>query len=266
MTGQTQTVTKIGLAGCGALGTIVAKALTENGGLKGYELIGIADLNPPPFAVPHMSFKELAEQGDLIVECLPANIVPDLAKPVLEQGKTLLLISACALLLFPEIKDWAEKSTGRIIVPSGALAGLDAVLALKQSTITSATIASTKPPKGFKNAPYILEKNIDLDKVTEKTLIFSGTAPEAAKAFPANVNVAASLSLAGPGPENVTVEVWADPEAKSNFHEITVSGSGSTIRARVENTPDPSNPKSSMLAGYSIVAALKKMKTPVTVI
>ncbi len=96
-------------------------------------------------------------------------------------------------------------------------------------------------------------------------MIFQGSIIDAAKAFPANVNVAASLALAGIGPEKTQVEVWADPEAKGNSHEIIVSGGGSTIRARIENEPDPSNPKSSMQAGYSIIAALKKRKSNLTI-
>jgi aspartate dehydrogenase len=131
-------------------------------------------------------------------------------------------------------------------------------------TITESKIISSKPPKGFKNAPYIIEKNINLDEMQNRVMIFSGNVYDAAKAFPANVNVAASLALAGIGPEKTQVEVWADPAAKGNSHEIVVSGPGSVVRSRIENVPDPSNPKSSMQAGYSIVAALKKRKSHLT--
>ena len=247
---------KIGVAGCGALGTIVCNALKE--GINGYDFIGISDKEEKDFGVPNMSFTALAGACDLVVECLPPAIVPDLAHEVLSRDKNLIMISACALLLSPEINDMARESNGRIMVPSGALSGLDAVSALNIAGIDSATIASTKHPRGFKGAPYIEKENIDLESMTQKTLIFSGNAFEAAKAFPANVNVAATLSLAGIGPEKTTVEVWADPDAKGNKHEITVKGGSSTIKTSVENLPDPSNPKSSMLAGYSIVAALRK--------
>jgi len=261
---MTKQITKIGVAGCGALGTIVCKALQE--GIDGYDFVGVSDITNPDFGVPNMSFAELAQACDMVVECLPPAVVPDLAKEVLSRNKNLVMISACSLLLSPQIKEILTKSEGRILVPSGAIAGLDAISALNCAQIDSATIATTKPPRGLKGAPYITAQNIDLDNITEKTLIFRGNAFEAAKAFPANVNVAATLSLAGIGPEKTQVEVWADPDAKGNCHEIIVKGGSSTIKTSVENLPDPSNPKSSMLAGHSIVATLKKQTTPIVVV
>lgn len=255
---------KIGVAGCGALGSIVCKALEQ--GIDSYDFTAVSDVQDTPFNVPNISFDELASQCDMVVECLPPAIVPSLAKAVLGQNKTLVMISACAMLLHSEIKDMAEQSKGRILIPSGAIAGLDAISALKVAGIDSATIATTKPPKGLKGAPYVAENNIDLDSLTEPKMIFRGNALEAAKAFPANVNVAATLSLAGIGPEKTFVEVWADPTASGNKHEIIVKGGSSTIRTAVENLPDPTNPKSSMLAGYSIVSALKKQTIMIAVV
>lgn len=255
---------KIGVAGCGALGTIVCKALVE--GIEKYEFIGVSDINETDFGVPNLSFAELAEACDLIVECLPPKIVPELAQEVLKRDKDLMMISACALLLFPEIKDMVEKSNGRIMIPSGAIAGLDAISALNCANIDTATIATTKHPRGLKGAPYIVQENIDLNDTKGNTLIFRGNALDAAKAFPANVNVAATLSFAGIGPERTQVEVWADPNTQGNCHEITVKGGSSTIKTSVTNLPDPSNPKSSMLAGHSLVAALKKRSDKIVVI
>ncbi len=247
---------KVGLAGCGALGSIIAKALID--GIDGYKLIGIADLDKPSFDVPVMSFEELATECDIIIEALPPAAVPELAKEVLQQNKTLILLSACALLIHPEILEMQKASTGRIRVPSGALAGLDAVSALGCADIKGAKIATTKPPAGLKAAPFVTLNNIDLDHLSEKKRIFEGTALDAAKAFPANVNVAATLSLAGIGPERTRVEVWADPHAADNTHEITVTGPESTITSKIENVPDPSNPKSSMQAAYSVISLLKR--------
>lgn len=254
---------KIGIAGCGALGRIVAKALTQ--GLDGYRLIGISDLTPVPFNVPMMSFSELAEASDIVIECLPASAVSALASEVLSRGKILIAISSAALMIYPEIFDMAQKSKGRILIPSGAIAGLDGIMALSVHGIETALIASTKPPKGFTGAPWVIQHKIELDLITEKTLIFAGSAREAALAFPANVNVAATLSLAGIGPDKTKVEVWADPKAPGNSHEITVKGKHSTLHLRVDNTPDPANPKSSLLAGYSLISCLKKLNQSVTV-
>ncbi len=256
-----QKLIKIGVAGTGALGSIVAKALMK--GMNGYELIGVSDIKSPDFTVPLMSFEDLADKADMVVECLPPAAVPALAKTVLAKGKTLILISACTVILYPDILHWAKKGPGRIIVPSGALVGLDAVAALREGGIASATIRSTKPPKAFVGAPYVARNQVNLGAISEKTLIFSGNAYEAADAFPANVNVAASLSLAGIGPDKTQVEVWADPAVGTNSHEIEVKGGRSTITARVENLPDPANPKSSTLAAYSILSTLRKLMDPI---
>ena len=255
-------IEKVGIAGVGALGTIVAKAFP----IEGYVLHAISDLNAPEFGIQNVDFRTLAEECDVIVECLPAGAVPALAREVLERGKTLLLISSCALVLHPEIIEMANNSHGRIIVPSGALSGLDAVHALGQNKIDTSKIVSSKHPRGFKTAPYVVENNINLDDLTEPFMVFQGNVLDAAKAFPANVNVAASLALAGIGAKETQVEVWADPAATGNTHEIFVTGGGTTIRSRIENLPDPSNPKSSMQAGYSIVSALKKRKASLTLI
>lgn len=255
---------KIGVAGCGALGTIVCNALQD--GIEGYDFVAVSDVQDTSFNVPNVSFDELAEQCDMVVECLPPAIVPDLAKAVLKRNKSLVMISACAMLLHPEIKEMAENSKGRLLIPSGAIAGLDAISALKIAGIDSATISTTKPPQGLKGAPYVSENNIDLEGLSDPKMIFRGNAYEAAKAFPANVNVAATLSIAGIGPDKTMVEVWADPNASGNKHEIIVTGGSSTIRSAVENLPDPTNPKSSMLAGYSVVSALKKQTNMIAVI
>lgn len=255
---------KVGIAGAGALGSIVANALLA--GIDGYDLVGIAEVNPPDLPVANMSFDELADAADIVVECLPASAVPDIAKPVLARDKKLILISSSALMLYPELHTWATQSKGRLIVPSGALSGLDAVSALKEGGIDAAKIVTTKPPRAFAGAPFIVDNSIDLAAITQKTRIFSGNAHDAAKAFPANVNVAATLSLAGIGPEKTMVEIWADPDASANSHEITVRGGRSTITSRIENQPDPANPKSSTLAAYSILSALRRLNTQVAIV
>lgn len=255
-------IEKVGIAGVGALGSIVARAL--EGGMEGYVLQAVSNLAPVPFDAPNVSFEALVRDCDVIVECLPAAEAAQVAALCLKHGKTMVMISSCALVLYPKLAEKAHGARGRIIVPSGALLGLDAVSAMATDKITESKIISTKPPKGFKNAPYIIEKGINLSDIQNRGMIFSGNVFDAAKAFPANINVAASLALAGIGPEKTMVEIWADPEAQGNSHEIEVSGPGSVIRAKIENVPDPANPKSSMQAGYSIIAALKKRKATLT--
>lgn len=249
---------KIGIAGLGAIGCAVARALTNDKGIAGYTLHAVSDPEPKAdFGVDNVSFEKLATSCDLIVECLPVRIVPQLAQKVFAQNKDVIFISSAALLVHPEILKWHAASSSRVYVPSGALAGLDGVRAMREMGIKQSKIASTKPPMGFSGAPYVVDNNIDLEAIKTKTCIFEGNALEASIGFPANINVAATLSLAGIGAENTRVEIWADPQAKGNAHEITVQSAYSTMTARIENMPDPANPKSSVLAAQSIVSVLR---------
>lgn len=266
---EKHTIKTVGIAGTGALGSTVARAMIK--GIDGLALTHLSDIAPKAeFELPYVSFDTLAEKCDIIVECLPPKAVLDLAKKVLEAQKTLIMISGCALLMYPEILDIHKASTGpnkaRIIIPSGALLGLDGVKSLRETGISSSKIASTKRPIGFTGAPYVDEMGIDLTQIKTKTKIFEGNALEAAKGFPVNVNVAATLSLAGIGAEKTRVEIWADPGVKGNTHEITVEGEHSRITSKIENTPDPKNPKSSMLAAQSIIVALKDINSALVVL
>lgn len=251
---------KVGIAGIGAIGSAVARALTLEPYIHGLKLHMISDpVSKQDFHVPNVDFETLVRECDIIVECLPAHIVPSLAPLIFKANKDAIFISSAALLLYPEIMEAHQGSSGQIYVPSGALSGLDAVKAMKQMGIIESKIASTKPPKGFTGAPYIVENQIDLESITEKTRLFEGNALEASRGFPANINVAASLSLAGIGAQNTRVEIWADPHATGNAHEITVRSKYSTLTSRIENMPDPANPKSSVLAAQSIVATLRDL-------
>lgn len=255
---------KIGIAGVGAIGGALARALTSEEGIDGYVLDCMSDPDEKPdFDVPNVDFDTLMTRCDLAVECLPASIVPTLAKAAFQSNTDIIFISAAALILYPQIIDNHKTSQSRVYIPSGALCGLDGVRAMKELGIRSAIISSTKPPLGFGGAPYIIENDISLTDIKEKTLLFEGNAFEASKGFPANVNVAATLSFAGIGAEDTRVEIWADPQATSNTHEITIRSEYSTLTSRIENMPDPMNPKSSILAAQSIVATLRNMSNAI---
>ena len=250
----------VGIAGMGAIGSAVARTLM-NEGIDGLDLIAMCDHRPPnlEFALPNLSFQDLARHCDIIVEALPAAAVPDLAKHVFENGKTLVLISSCALLLYPEIELMHKKTNSRIIVPSGALFGIKDLKSWAKRGITEARITSTKHPRSFKNTPYVDKMGIDLDQIKVLTKIFEGTANEAAIGFPANVNVAATLSYAGIGPDKTLVELWADPDAEGNTHEVTVKCDGQVFSGKTSSKPDPKNPKSSSSTALSIIETLKDM-------
>lgn len=260
----TETTTKVGIAGLGAIGNTVAKALLK--GIAGFNLIAVSETKPHDLNIPTMTFENLARSCDLIIECLPPAIVPNLTKHVFTHHKDLILISPSTILIHRDILNQHKVSNSRIIVPSGALCGIDGVSSMAQMGIKSAKIATTKPPCGYVGAPHIVKQDLDLNTINEKKLLFTGNAFEASQGFPANVNVAATLALAGIGAEDTQVEIWADPSASGNIHEITVESAYSKLTAKIENKPDPNNPKTSALAAQSIIRILKGMTEPLTVL
>ena len=151
----------------------------------------------------------------------------------------------------------AKASGARIIVPTGALLGLDAVRAAAEGDVTSVTIETRKPPAGLVGAPFLEKNNIDVLAVTGPTVIFEGNAFDAAAGFPANVNVAAALALAGIGPQRTTVRIWADPGIDRNIHTIKVEAAAARFTMTVENVPSEANPKTGKLTPLSVLACLR---------
>src|SRR5690606_1966089 len=146
----------------------------------------------------------------------------------------------------------------------GAILGLDALLGAAEGNIQSVKMTSRKPTRGFVGAPFLEQKGIDVMKLTEPTLIFSGTAREAAAGFPANLNVAVSVSLAGVGPDKTVLEVWADPSLERNTHRIEVVSDSALLSMEIQNIPSE-NPKTGRITAQSAVALLRKMRAPLCV-
>ena len=182
----------------------------------------------------------------------------EIAQPVLRAGKKLLVLSVGALLPRPELLELAKKHGGQIIVPTGALLGLDAVCAAAEGPIHSVQMTTRKPPEGLAGAPYLLENRIRIDNVREPLRVFSGSARDAAKGFPANVNVAVALSLAGIGPDRTRIDIWADPSVTRNTHRIQVESDSARIDMTIENIPSE-NPKTGRITALSVIAALRKI-------
>jgi aspartate dehydrogenase len=249
---------KIGLAGYGALGSIIGEGLTA--GAAGAKLIGIAEIRDMVLPVPRMDFSALAENADVVIEALPPDVVPELAREVLPAGKKLWLLSAAALLRFPEIM--AMAAPGQIGICAGALTGVDGVRAFALRGIRSATLVSMKPPHALAGAPYVVEHKLNMATVTSALRIFLGSALDAANGFPANTNVAATLALAcrPPGQRelfNIQVEIWADPAASGNAHKIRVeTHDGAVLESEIFSPPSPQNPKSSPQAAYAMLSHL----------
>ena len=145
-------------------------------------------------------------------------------------------------------------------IPTGALIGLDAMLAAAEGTIQSVRMVTRKPPEGLIGAPHLLEHNIQVEGLTTPLKVFEGNALAAAKGFPANLNVVVALALAGIGPQKTMLEVWADPTIKRNVHSIEVDSDSARFSMTMENVPSE-NPKTSKIVGQSVIALLRKMRS-----
>jgi aspartate dehydrogenase len=204
------------------------------------------------------------DHADLVVECAPAAILPDICRPMLEAGRRVMVLSCGALLPRPELIDLARARGGQIVVPTGALLGLDAVTAAAEGEVRSVRMTTRKPPRGLLGAPYLERAGIDVANVAEPTRVFAGTAREAAAGFPANVNVAAALALAGIGPDRTTIEIWADPGVTRNCHTIEVDADSARLSMTIENVPSE-NPKTGRITALSALAALRKLHAPLRI-
>ncbi len=266
---------KIGVIGCGAIGTKLCRAIDS--GVINAQLVAVHDrsgencerllalLDNKPARLPP---DELISCADIVVECASAQAVREFGAAVLEAGKDLMVLSAGAFTdsgLLKKLKDVANQHSSRIYIPSGAVAGIDGLKSAAVARVNKVTLTTTKNPKGLKGAPFVEKNNIDLDSFHEKTLLFEGSADKAIAAFPANVNVAVSLSLAGIGIENTHVRVFVDPEVSRNIHEICVEGDFGKFTCRIENVQSPDNPRTSYLAALSAIATLKKITEPLQI-
>lgn len=264
--------TRVCIAGLGAIGRVVAIEL-DKGGIPGLKLGAVSardkekardfvrELKQP---VPVVDLGELSDHGDIVVECAPAALLSQIAEPVLARQKKLIVLSVGALLSNPHLRQAALDGGGAILVPTGALLGLDAVLAAAEGKIHSVRMITRKPPKGLLGAPFLTENNISVDNLKEPLKIFSGTARDAVKGFPANLNVAVALSLAGVGPDLTTLEIWADPTVTRNTHRIEVDSDSARLTMTIENIPSD-NPKTGVITARSVIALLRKMSAPLQV-
>jgi aspartate dehydrogenase len=234
----------VAIAGFGAIGRKVAARLDE--GIPGLRLAAVSARNMERAAgivadyrhpVPVAPIATLSEFADIVVECAPAEIFGEIAEPVVRAGKTLVVISVGALLAHPEMGELAKQSGARILVPTGALLGLDAVQAAAEGKIESVRMISRKPPNGLIGAPFLIQHGIDLRAITAPLKLYEGSARDAVKGFPANLNVAAALSLAGIGPDRTIIEIWADPQLTRNTHTITVVSDSAEFTMTIANIP-----------------------------
>ncbi len=263
---------RVAIAGLGAIGMAVARRLDQ--GVDGLALAAVSAGDLEAAAKRLASFanrpavvrlEDLAEAAEIVVECAPAAVFGRVAEPALRAGRIFVPLSCGALLVRPDLVELARETGARIVVPTGALLGLDAVRAAAEGHIHSVRMVTRKPPAGLEGAPYLLENNIKLDHLDAPLKVFDGSARDGAKGFPANVNVAAALSLAGLGADQTGLEIWADPELTRNVHRIEVDADSARFSMTIENIPSEENQRTGRITALSVVACLRGLTTALKV-
>ena len=255
---------RVGVAGLGAVGLEVARRLEA--GIAGLVLAAVsardaekAQRNLPRLCrgVALVPPEALSEQCDVVVEGLPPAAFRTVAAPAVERGRVFMPLSVGQLLDHWDLVERARATGARILVPTGALIGLDAVRAAAEGEIRSVTMITRNPPAGLDGAPYLRQHGISLAGLDEPLKVFEGSAREGARGFPANVNVAAALSLAGIGPDRTRLQIWADPTVARNTHRIEVDADTARFSMMIENVPSVENPRTGRITALSAVAALR---------
>jgi aspartate dehydrogenase len=269
--GNKRSEQRVAVVGLGPIGRKVVEALDK--GIDGLVLSAVsvqdpakhqaflAALKQPPAILP---IDGLAEVADMVIECAPSKLVRSIVAPFVSRGKTAVVLSAGALLENEDLIELARRNGGQIVVPTGALIGLDAMTAAAEGKILSVRMVTRKPVMGLVGAPYLVQNNIDIERITEPLKIFEGSAREAAKGFPANLNVAVALSLAGLGPDRTTLEIWADPALTRNMHRMEVDSDSARFSMSIENIPSE-NPKTGRITALSVIAYLRKQRSALRV-
>ena len=262
----------VGIVGLGTIGKVVAKALDD--GMSGLQLNGIASgrrekaeaflatLNTP---IEIMSIEEVAESCEIVVDCAPKVVFAEIANATISRGKILVTVSGAGILANPDIEKQASEKKARVILATGALLGLDAVRAAAEGTINSVKMVTRKPPNALQGAPHIVENNITLEGLNGATCVFKGSAREGAAAFPANVNVAAAVGLAGVGAKKTQLEIWADPNLSKNTHSILVQSDSSNFKIEIENIQSEENPGTGKITALSVIASLRGLTSSLKV-
>jgi aspartate dehydrogenase len=256
---------RVGIIGCGAMGGEIARACDGRlGGL--YELVGLCDTDNEKARLVNgtlhkkagiMQADALISAADLVVEAATAAVSAAVVEKCIEAGKDCLVMSVGGLLGRADLLERALRLGISVYMPSGALCGVDGLKSASAGRIDSVTLTTRKPVKGLEGAPYLMEKRIDLGRIDKETVVFEGTAEEAVKGFPANVNVSAVLSLAGVGAKKTKVRIVTAPDYTRNVHEVEITGDFGRMTTRSENLPSSANPRTSGLAIYSAIATLE---------
>lgn len=256
---------KIGIIGCGAIGTGIAEFINKKLKKKA-KIAFICDIDlkkrdallgkikPKPCAV---NIDTLIKKSDFIIEAAGVKVSGKILEKAISYKKDVLIMSTGGLLKKSSLFEKAKSRGSNVYLPSGAICGLDGLKGASIGKIKSVKLTTRKPPKGLKGAPYL--KNINIDKIKRETVVYNGNALEAMKYFPKNINVAATLSLSGVGPKKTKVKIITSPKYIKNIHEVEVEGEFGKLFARTENVPSKNNPKTSQLAIFSALSKIKEV-------
>jgi aspartate dehydrogenase len=267
---MTSSELQVGIVGLGTIGraitqgldtgTIAARltAVTSRDRAKARAFAATLRQRPPVVELP-----ALIASCDLVIEAATPAALEIIAPQTLRAGKDLMVLSVGGLLDHPEWAELAAQQRCKLYVPSGAIVGLDGVKGACVGRIESVTITTRKPPKGLAGSPYVVEQGIDVFALAQETLIFEGSARDACKGFPANVNVSAALSLAGIGADLTRIRIFAVPGSCRNRHDIDVRGEFGRMTAHIENVPSETNPRTGKLSYLSALAMLKEIVSSV---
>jgi aspartate dehydrogenase len=259
---------RLALIGCGAIGSTIAKMVED---MPEIEAIYLYDRSQRMEKDLAKSLKkgriledvdEIIERSDLVIEAASQDAAKQYLPIALEKGKSVLILSVGALGdsdFRDRMEEIAKRRHRKIYIPSGAVAGVDGLSAASTAGIEEVTLITIKNPENFKTSKYVIDNKIILEGLTKPTVIFDGKAKEAVIHFPQNINVAATLSLAGIGFEKTNVRIIADPAATKNTHKLLVRGEFGELEVEVRNVPSPLNPKTSYLAALSAVSAIRKI-------
>jgi len=265
---------QIGILGCGTIGSALAKAVLKKFSDKAH-LRYVSDHHPDQISklrkqlkganFKAVSISELVRKSDFIIEAASVKASEKVVPLVLLAGKEILVLSVGGILKIKNLPNLLNHSKGRVYVPSGGIAGIDAVLGAKNGGIKSVRITTRKPLKSLRQAPFFIRKGFQAQKIKKPTLIFEGDALKAIENFPENVNVAATLSLAGIGPRKTRIRIYTSPTYHYNMHEIEIRGGYGRIMTQVINLPSKENSKTSALAIGSAIATLEKILSPIKI-
>lgn len=267
---------KIGIIGCGAIGSSLAKVIVRDLS-KHAELAALYDIDikkaqrlskviskKKNLAV--INQKQLINRSNLVIESASSACSWDIAKAVLSKGRDIMIMSVGGIAgHFKQLSVLAKIRNSRVYIPSGAISGIDALKAARLAKIKKVILTTRKNPRSFKGVKFIKDRGINLEKIKKDKVLFSGSAAAAVKYFPQNINVAAALSIAGIGQNRTYVRIIASPSTTKNIHEIQIQSNAGRIFTRTENILHPDNPRTSYLAVLSAIATLRQILVPVRV-